>query len=306
MINEFFDEAYIRVVEGDGAQLVPQMMNDNRFDHVFFTGGTAIGKEIAKLAAPKLVSVTLELGGKTPCVVDKDVDMKVAAQRITWGKFTNAGQSCVAPDYLLVHESKKNELLENIETSIQAFYGKDPHQSPDYGRIINEKRFDKLQSYLHQGEVISGGDTSRQDLYIAPTLMENVSVAQPVMQEEIFGPILPVYTYSEHAEALSMIRNHSHPLALYVFSNSSKVEDLYFNNIQFGGGCVNNTLVHLANVELPFGGVGNSGVGAYHGRFSFVTFTRPKSVLKTATWLDPAMKYPPYKGKLKMLKMLLK
>jgi aldehyde dehydrogenase (NAD+) len=306
IIGEIFDPTYMTVVEGDGAVVVPQMMNDNRFDHVFFTGSIAVGKEIAQLAAPKLVSVTLELGGKSPCVVDKDADLKVAAQRIVWGKFTNAGQTCVAPDYLLVHENRRDELVVNMQKSIRAFFGDDPQQSKDYGRIINERRFDKVNSYLENASIVSGGKTSREQLYIEPTIIDNVPLDQAVMQDEIFGPILPVFTYQKHDEALDLIKRSSHPLALYVFTNNKEVEQLYLHKVQFGGGCINNTLVHLANAELPFGGVGNSGVGAYHGKFSFDTFTRPKSVLKTATWLDLKVKYPPYKGKLKMMKMLFK
>jgi aldehyde dehydrogenase (NAD+) len=282
------------------------MMNENRFDHVFFTGSIAVGKEIAKLAAPKLVSVTLELGGKSPCVIDKEADLKVAAKRITWGKFTNAGQTCVAPDYLLVHESKRDELVENINDSIKEFFGANPQESYDYGRIINESRFNKLEGYLSAGRIVSGGKMVKDELYIEPTLMDNVSIEQPVMQEEIFGPVLPIITYKEHQEALDIIRKSPHPLALYVFTNDKQVEQMYLDKVQFGGGCINNTLVHLANAELPFGGVGSSGVGAYHGKFSFETFTRPKSILKTGTWLDLKVKYPPYKGKLKMLKMLFK
>jgi aldehyde dehydrogenase (NAD+) len=306
IVRETFDSNYITAVEGDGAVVVPQMMNDNRFDHVFFTGSIAVGKEIAKLAAPKLVSVTLELGGKSPCVVDKDADVRVAAQRIVWGKFTNAGQTCVAPDYLLVHESRRDELVANMQKSIQSFFGDDPQLSNYYGRIINEKRFDKLSSYLENASIVSGGKTSKEQLYIEPTVIDNVTLNQAVMQEEIFGPILPVFTYQKHDEALSLIKKSSHPLALYVFTNNKEVEQLYLDKVQFGGGCINNTLLHLANAELPFGGVGNSGVGAYHGKFSFDTFTRPKSVLKTATWLDLKVKYPPYTGKLKMMKMLFK
>lgn len=306
MTEEYFDKSYITVVEGDGAQLVPKMMNENRFDHVFFTGSIPVGKEIAKLAAPKLVSVTLELGGKSPCIVDEDVNLNVAAKRITWGKFTNAGQTCVAPDYLLVHERRKNELMDKIQENIETFYGNDPQQSDDYGRIINERRFDKLQGYLQHGKIISGGKTVKEDLYIAPTIMEDVPITQELMQEEIFGPILPVYTFKEKEEAVEMIKNNPNPLSLYVFSNNSKTEKLFIENLPFGGGCVNNTLVHLANAELPFGGVGNSGVGAYHGKFSFDIFTRAKGVLKSATWLDPSVRYPPYKGKLNMFRWFFK
>ncbi len=306
MIGEFFEPKYIKVVEGDGGVVVPQMMNDFRFDHVFFTGSIPVGKEIAKLAAPKLVSVTLELGGKSPCIVDEDADIAVAARRITWGKFTNAGQTCVAPDYLLVHESRKEQLVDELKKSITSFYGSDPQQSPDYGRIVNERRFNALERYLHEGKVIAGGKTDKQDLYIAPTLLQDVAANATAMKEEIFGPILPVIPFKTIDETLSVIRNNPNPLSLYYFGNNEKRQQHFINNVSFGGGCINNTLMHLGNAELPFGGVGNSGVGAYHGKFSFDTFTRPKSILQTATWIDPSVKYPPYKGKLKFLKWLFK
>jgi aldehyde dehydrogenase (NAD+) len=278
------------------------MMNENRFDHVFFTGSIPVGKEIARLAAPKLVPTTLELGGKSPCIIDEDVDIKVAAKRIAWGKFTNAGQTCVAPDYLLVHEKRKDEIVELLQRNILKFYGSDPHSSPFYGRIVNAKRLAALASFLQQGKVITGGKVIKEDLYLSPTLMEDVPIDAPMMKEEIFGPILPIHTFKEHEEALNIIKQNPNPLSLYFFGNNNKAEKLYMENIAFGGGCINNTLVHLANADLPFGGVGNSGVGAYHGKFSFDTFTRPKAVLKTSTWLDPALKYPPYKGKMKVLK----
>lgn len=306
MITEFFDEKFITVVEGDGAVVVPKLMNENRFDHVFFTGSIPVGREIAKLAAEKLVPVTLELGGKSPCIVDEDADIKVAAKRVVWGKFTNAGQTCVAPDYVLVHEKNKNELVEEMKKSINEFYGSEPIKSADYGRVINKKRLDKLKSYLSEGTVITGGDVNKEQLYFSPTLMENIAEEAPLMKEEIFGPILPVITFKEQSEALAIIHQNSHPLSLYYFGNNKEKEDYFITNVQFGGGCINNTLVHLANADLPFGGVGNSGVGAYHGKFSFDTFTRAKGILKTATWMDPAVKYPPYKGKLKMLRWFFK
>lgn len=302
MFEEFFDKEYICVVQGEGQIIVPQLMNDNRFDHVFFTGSTAVGREIAKLAAPKLVSYTLELGGKSPCIVDEDADIKVAAKRIIWGKFVNAGQTCVAPDYLLVHSKIKAELIDKMIKSIHDFYGGDPKQSADYGRIINEQRFDKLTPYLREGTIVAGGQVDKDDLYIAPTLIENVKADSSLMQEEIFGPILPVFTFDKHEEAFSMIDKNLTPLSLYFFGSNDKTAHAYINKVQFGGGCINNTLVHLANAELPFGGVGNSGVGAYHGKFSFETFTRPKAILKTSTLIDPSIKYPPYKGKLKILR----
>lgn len=306
MIGEFFDKRYVAVVEGDGASVVSQMMNLNRFDHVFFTGSIPAGRDIAEMAARKLVPVTLELGGKSPCIVDEDADIRVAARRITWGKFTNAGQTCVAPDYLLVHEKNKDKLVAEMRKNINQFYGEDPFHSQDYGRIINTRRFEKLESYLHQGKVLEGGKALRSDLYISPTIMENVADDAPVMKEEIFGPILPILTFKKPEEALNRINLNPHPLSLYYFGNNKKNEKLFIDNVQFGGGCINNTLVHLGNPDLPFGGVGNSGVGAYHGKFSFETFTRVKAILKTATWVDPSVKYPPYKGKLKFLKWFFK
>jgi len=306
IISENFDSEYLFVVTGDGAKVIPAMMNNFRFDHVFFTGSTMVGKEIAKMAAPNLTPVTLELGGKSPCIVDKDVNIKVAAQRIAFGKFTNAGQTCVAPDYLLVHESRKSELLDSLQQSVTKMYSPDPRTSPDYGKIINEQRFDTLAAFLAQGEIVTGGKTSKSDLYIAPTIMEKVREDQPLMQEEIFGPILPVFTFSQPEEAMAMVGRYPNPLALYVFTSNSATEGFFTRNVAFGGGCINNTIIHLANVNLPFGGVGNSGLGQYHGRFSFETFTRPKSILKTATWLDLAAKYPPFKGKLPLLKFFMK
>jgi aldehyde dehydrogenase (NAD+) len=302
MIAEFFDNKFISVVEGDGAVVVTALMNEHRFDHVFFTGSIPVGTEIAKMAAEKLVPVTLELGGKSPCIIDEDADLKVAAKRITWGKFTNAGQTCVAPDYLLVHEKNKDKVVNEMQQSIDRFYGKEPIKSADYGRIINHKRIDKLRSYLNQGEVISGGKIQEEELYFSPTLMEHIVPEAPMMKEEIFGPILPIITFKERGEALAIIQKNSHPLSLYYFGNDKRNEDYFINNVQFGGGCINNTLVHLANADLPFGGVGNSGTGAYHGKYSFETFTRAKAILKTATWIDPDVKYPPYKGKLKFLR----
>ncbi len=306
LIEKTFDNNYITVVEGDGIVVVPQLMNDYRFDHVFFTGSISVGKEIAKLAAPKLVPTTLELGGKSPCIIDKNIDLKSTVQRITWGKFTNAGQTCVAPDYLLIHESKKDAIVDGIQKSIKKFYGNNPKESSDYGRIINQNRFNKLCSYLNDGEINLGGNTNEDELYIAPTVMQNVTENAAIMQDEIFGPILPIFTYTEIEEAIEKIQAHANPLSLYIFSNNKSVQNKIVDNISFGGGCINNTLVHLGNPELPFGGVAYSGMGMYHGEFSFKTFTRPKAIIKSSVLIDPAIKYPPYKGKLKLFKWMLK
>ncbi len=304
IIASCFHKSYITLVEGDGAVVVPELLNENHFDHIFFTGSIAVGKEIAKLAASKLTPVTLELGGKSPCIVDEDADIKIAARRIVWGKFTNAGQTCVAPDYLLVHEKRKQQLITEMKTTIHQFYGSDPQISPDYGRIISKRRFDKLKEFIDKGEVVEGGKTDESDLYISPTILQNTSIDSVIMQEEIFGPILPVIAYSNDTEALLCIARNPNPLALYYFGNRNR--DKYINGISFGGGCINNTLVHLGNTELPFGGVGSSGMGVYHGRYTFDVFTRPKSILQTANWIDPSVKYPPYKGKLKFLKWFLR
>jgi aldehyde dehydrogenase (NAD+) len=306
MVTAFFDQNYIRVIQGEGAAVAPALLQTWRFDHIFFTGSVPVGKSVALLAAEQLIPVTLELGGKSPCIVDAEVHLKTAAARITWGKFTNAGQTCVAPDYLLVHESRYAALLEEMQQHIRRFYGSDPRQSPDYGRIINQRRFDHLVSFLAQGKVVSGGVTERDSLYISPTIMEQVHPAQPLMQEEVFGPILPVFTYREKEEVLQFISQHSHPLSLYVFSSNKATQQYYTSRLSFGGGCINNTLVHLADPGLPFGGVGSSGMGQYHGRYSFDTFTRPKALLRTGTWIDPAIKYPPYAGKMRWLKWFLK
>lgn len=307
IISETFDKDYITVVQGDGAVVVPEIMKANRFDHVFFTGSISVGKSIAALAAEKLIPATLELGGKSPCIVDKNVDVKTAAARIVWGKFTNAGQTCVAPDYLLLHESRKIEFVNALNTKIKEFYSENPQRSNDYGRIVNEKRFFALKDYLKQGKIITGGETDEKEKYISPTLMEDCSPDAKMMKEEIFGPILPIITYTKKEEALEFILQNPNPLALYVFSTDKEFQKYFTENIPFGGGCINNTLVHLGNPELPFGGVGNSGSGQYHGQYSFETFTRPKAILKTANWIDPSAKYPPYtKWKLNLFKRLLR
>ena len=305
MISEFFDPGYIGISIGDGAVIVPQLIRSFRFDHIFFTGSMPVGKQIAMQAAEHIIPVTLELGGKSPCIVDKDVDLVTAAKRITWGKFTNAGQTCVAPDYLLVHESKKDELIALMQKNIHSFYGDDAIKTLYYGRIVNEKNFDRLVAFLAQGNIIEGGITNRKKLFISPTIMDNVPLDKPIMQEEIFGPILPVYTYKTDAEAVAFIRNIPDPLSLYVFSNNTNTQKLFTESISFGGGCINNTLVHLGDLDLPFGGVGNSGMGAYHGKYGFETFTRPKAILKTSNWIDPSLKYPPYKGKIRLFRWLM-
>lgn len=306
IIEASFPPGYILYAEGDGATLIPEMMQAFTFDHVFFTGSTAIGKEIYKMAAEKLVPVTLELGGKSPCVVEDDADIKVAARRIAMTKFSNAGQMCVAPDYVLVHASQKDKLVQELKNALHSFFGADASASDNFGKIINDRQFDRLQKHLAEGNILYGGQYDKARLYIAPALIDAVSPENSIMKEEIFGPLLPILSFITKEEALQVIGNNKNPLAFYVFTSSTKKEKEWLNDVAFGGGCVNNASLHLTNNELPFGGRGNSGTGRYHGKYSFDTFSHSKAVMKTPTWFDPSIKYPPFKGKLKLFKWFIK
>jgi len=304
--TKIFPKEYVAIIQGDGATVIPAMMRDFRFDHVFYTGSIPVGKLIYKMAAEKLIPVTLELGGKSPCIVEEDANIKVAARRIVLGKFINTGQTCIAPDYILVHESKKNILIEKMKEAIVDFYSDDIELSNEYGKIINEKRFDTLVNYLSQGNIVLGGKNNRSKLFIEPTILENVSLDAPLMKEEIFGPLLPVFTFRTFEEALQIVKQNANPLAFYLFTTNNTKEKQWIQSVAFGGGCVNNTVYHFTNHNMPFGGVGNSGIGAYHGKFSFNTFTRLKPVLKTPNWFDPVLKYPPFKGRLRLFKWLIR
>jgi aldehyde dehydrogenase (NAD+) len=306
IIKEIYPEEYVQVIEGDGGEIIPAMMNNFRFDHIFFTGSIPVGKIIYQLAAKDLIPVTLELGGKSPAVVEADANITVAARRIILGKFANAGQTCIAPDYILVDEKIKEAFIKKLKETIIYFFGDDASASYDYGKIINEKRFDKLKSYLQQGKIIFGGENDRTKLFISPTIMEDVSLDSLLMTEEIFGPILPVHTFTRHEDAVNIIQRNPKPLSFYVFTSDSKKEKQWIGQISFGGGCINNACWHFANHHLPFGGIGNSGVGSYHGKYSFDTFTHKKAVMRTATWFDPNLKYPPFKGKLKWFKLIIR
>ncbi len=305
IITQTFDENYILYVEGDGATVVPEMINSFVFDHIFYTGSTAVGKIIYQLAAKNLVPVTLELGGKSPCVVDDSANIKIAAKRIAVTKYSNCGQMCVAPDYILVHESVKNNLVEELKKYIQQFYDADSSQSYNYGKIINEKQFDRIVKYFDDGDIVYGGNYNKEKLYIQPTLMEVRDINSSIMQDEIFGPILPIISYQTKEQALNIINNNPNPLAFYIFTTSSNEEKFWLQNVAAGGACVNNASWHLTNHHLPFGGRGFSGTGNYHGAFSFKTFSHAKAVLKTPNWFDPAMKYPPFKGKLNLFKKII-
>ena len=306
IIESSFPKEYILYVPGDGATVIPEMMNHFTFDHVFYTGSTAVGKIIYKMAAEKLVPVTLELGGKSPCVVESDANINIAAKRIVMTKFSNAGQMCVAPDFVLVHASKKDELVKAIKNKITQFFGEKPEQSENYGKLINERQFNRVTGYLMQGHKLHGGRYHADTLFIEPTLLDNVQIDAPVMKEEIFGPVLPILSFTTSDEALAIIAQNPNPLAFYVFTSSSEKEKQWLDAVPSGGACVNNASWHLTNPSLPFGGRGFSGTGAYHGKYSFDTFTHKKAVMKTPTWFDPALKYPPLKGKLGLFKWIIR
>lgn len=306
IIEENFNKEYILFVEGDGAEVVPSMMNNFRFNHVFYTGSATVGRLIYKMAADKLVPVTLELGGKSPCVVEADANIKVAARRIAMTKFSNAGQMCVAPDYVLVHSSKKEELVNALKKNIQSFFSDDPSTNYNYCKIINEKQFNRLLTYLQQGDIVYGGRHDVSKHYIEPTIIENISMDDTIMKDEIFGPILPVLTFNTMNQAKEIIRQNPDPLAFYIYTSDSKKEKKWLAAVPSGGACVNNSSWHVVNHHLPFGGRGNSGIGQYHGKESFEVFSHKKAVLKTPTWFDPALKYPPFKGKMKLFKWVIR
>jgi aldehyde dehydrogenase (NAD+) len=304
LIKETFSQNYIAVVEG-GIE-TSQLLLEQKFDYIFFTGGTGIGKIVMAAAAKNLTPVTLELGGKSPCIVNYNANLKYAAKRIVWGKFLNAGQTCVAPDYLLVHKKIKEELLKNVIETVKEFYGDEPSISNFYSKIINERHFDRLISLLDEGKVLVGGKHNRENLYIAPTVVDPTSIQSKIMQEEIFGPILPVIEYEELNEAISFVNARPKPLALYFFSNDRKSMDRVIKETSSGGVCINDTISHITTPYLPFGGVGDSGMGNYHGSSSFDTFSHKKSVLRNQMTFDIKIKYPPYNISLNIIKKIMK
>lgn len=304
MIADNFDERYIAVVEG--GREVNQALLEKKFDYIFFTGSVAVGKLVMAAAAKHLTPVTLELGGKSPCIVDETADITLAGKRIVWGKYLNAGQTCVAPDYVLVHKSKKEQLIEEIRKSIRRFYGEEPHQNAEYPKIINAKHFERLLGLLGSGTVAAGGRFNAETQQIEPTVLDEVTWDCAVMQEEIFGPILPVLEFDYLQDVVDLVRERPKPLALYLFTTSGSNERTLLNSLSFGGGCVNDTIVHLATSHMAFGGVGESGMGGYHGEASIRTFSHSKSVLKKSNWLDVPLRYPPFKNNLALLKKVLK
>lgn len=292
MIAETFDSSYIAVVQG-GRETNATLFSQ-RFDVMFFTGSPKVGKVVMQAAAENLTPVILELGGKSPCIVDADADIEVAAKRIVWGKLLNAGQTCIAPDYLFAHHSIKNKLLDNIAQQIKAMYGNNIKQSRFYPRIINEKAMQRLSAFLNQGTIHTGGEIDIKEKFIAPTIIDHVEPHFAIMQEEIFGPILPVMTFSKIEEPIDYINKNEKPLALYYFGKNAAAKSV-LEKTSSGGACINDTLMHVGNHNLPFGGVGNSGMGKYHGHDSFLAFSNSRGVVSTPTWIDLPVKYAPFK-----------
>ncbi|WP_407314868.1 aldehyde dehydrogenase [Desulfosporosinus sp. SB140] len=297
-----FEENFIAVIEG--GRDANQALLDEKFDYIFFTGGVSVGKTVMASASRNLTPITLELGGKSPCIVDKEVNLDLAARRIVWGKFLNAGQTCVAPDYLLVHKEVKKELIKCLKKYILEFYGKCPCENEEFPKIINEKHFRRIRDYLNNGELVAGGEFNEKTLSIAPTILDGIQWEAPIMQEEIFGPVLPILEFSDISEVIISVNSRPKPLALYLFTTNKKVETRIVRSISFGGGCINDTIVHLATSYMPFGGVGESGMGGYHGKWSFDTFTHTKSILKKSNLIDIKLRYPPYGNKLNVFKKL--
>ncbi|HCW8788886.1 TPA: aldehyde dehydrogenase [Staphylococcus aureus] len=306
LINETFDANYIEVIEGGIEET--QTLIHLPFDYVFFTGSENVGKIVYQAASENLVPVTLEMGGKSPVIVDETANIKVASERICFGKFTNAGQTCVAPDYILVHESVKDDLITALSKTLREFYGQNIQQSPDYGRIVNLKHYHRLTSLLNSAQmnIVFGGHSDEDERYIEPTLLDHVTNDSAIMQEEIFGPILPILTYQSLDETIAFIHQRPKPLSLYLFSEDENATQRVINELSFGGGAINDTLMHLANPKLPFGGVGASGMGRYHGKYSFDTFTHEKSYIFKSTRLESGVHLPPYKGKFKYIKAFFK
>ena len=306
MINENFQEEYLKVVNPlEGKEAVSALL-DLPFDYIFFTGSIRVGKIVMEKAAKNLVPVTLELGGKSPCIVDKDAKLELAAKRIVWGKFLNVGQTCVAPDYLCIHSSVKDKLLKLIVEEIHKQFGKDVKNSPDYPRVVNTASLNRLKEYLNDGEIYYGGNVDSTELYMEPTILTNVDVNSNVMTEEIFGPILPVIEFDNIQDIISFINKREKPLALYYFSENKKSINNILRCTTSGGVTINDTVIHVANGNLPFGGVGNSGMGSYHGKASFDAFTHKRSVMERGTFVEFNIRFAPYKEKINILKKIMK
>ncbi len=306
ILEEVFPPDYVKVVQGE--KEVTSQLLDERFDYIFFTGSTKVGQIVYEKASKHLTPVTLELGGKSPVIIDDTANLKVAAERIAFGKFMNAGQTCVAPDYVLIDNEIKVKFVEALQATIQEFYGAQIEQSEDFGRIVNDNHFNRLVNIIEDSrqQVIYGGESNADELFVAPTIILDPELSDSVMQQEIFGPILPIIGYDTFNEVYDIVEQYEKPLALYLFTEDSDQITAVFNRLSFGGGCVNDTILHLANPNLPFGGVGHSGIGSYHGKYSFELFSHEKSYITKSTKLESGLLFPPYKGKFKYVKQLFK
>ncbi|PKL37489.1 MAG: aldehyde dehydrogenase family protein [Spirochaetae bacterium HGW-Spirochaetae-1] len=302
LIRDTFDKEYIAAVEG--GHEAGEFLLDQHFDYIFFTGGTTVGRKVMEAAAKNLTPVTLELGGKSPVIVDRDADLDDTARKIVWGKFFNAGQTCLAPDYLLVHSEVKVRLLENLKKVLHDHYGDKPEKSPDYGRIINRSHFLRLYHLMKSGRTVTGGKTHEGNLYIAPTILDSVTLKDPVMQEEIFGPLLPVMEFKDIDEAVSLVNKMPKPLGLYLFTKNRNTEKKILESVPAGGVSINDVMLHVGNYHLPFGGIGGSGMGSYHGIWGFNSFSHLKGVFKRKMSLDLLFRYPPYRVPLKWLRRI--
>ena len=305
LLRAAFPEKYVAVVEGGRQE--NQALLEQKFDYIFFTGGVEVGKMVMEKAAAHLTPVTLELGGKSPCIVDQTADIRLAARRIVFGKYLNCGQTCVAPDYVLVERSVHDRLVKRIQKEIVRMYGSEPLKNPLYGKMINRKHFERVMRLIDREKVVHGGTGSMDTLQIAPTVLDGVTVEDAVMQEEIFGPVMPVLTVNSMEKVYRFVTARPKPLALYLFTSDKETERRFLREASFGGGCINDTIIHLATSRMGFGGVGNSGMGSYHGKKSFETFCHEKSIVKKDTWIDLPMRYQPYKEwKAKLVRMFVK
>lgn len=292
IISEAFDPQYVACITGGRAE--NQSLLEQKFDYIFFTGGVTVGKMVMEKASRHLTPVTLELGGKSPVIIDKTANLRLSARRLVFGKYLNCGQTCIAPDYVLCHQEVHDQFITLLREEAEKMYGKSPLENKDYGKMINKKHFDRVCGLIDPAKVVWGGQTDIPSSRIAPTILDNVTTEDAVMQEEIFGPVLPILTVTDTNEAFHFIADRPHPLALYLFTNDRKVERQFTTGLQYGGGCVNDTIMHIATDNLPFGGVGNSGMGQYHGKYSFRTFTHDKSILRRLSWPDVPLRYQPY------------
>ena len=304
IIEKVFPKNYVTSIEG-GVDVSTKLL-EQKWDYIFFTGSTTVGKIVAKAAAKHLTPMTLELGGKSPCIIDETVNLKLVAKRLVWGKFLNGGQTCIAPDYVIIKQSIKQEFIKVLIAEIIKSYGNNPKESKDFPRIINQKNTLRLKSMLDGTNIVFGGDTDVENCYVSPTIIDEPNLDSEVMRNEIFGPILPILTYDSLTDIENIVWKTKKPLSLYVFSNNKIFVQLIIDKFSFGGGVVNDSLIHFGNYRLPFGGVGASGMGRYHGKYGFDTFSHTKPVIKRGNWFDPSIRYAPYKGKLNLLKKLFK